>query len=323
MIRHLNPNRKIKKDVIMIPKYHELMKPILLETKDGAIHSNSEMIEKMSKYFSLTTEEVAEMLPSGTQSVIVNRTYWAITYLRKAKLIENIKRGDFNITQRGLDVLKENPPELNRNYLKKFEEFKAFQSLSTSESTNEVEMSSEEENESNNDQTPVDTINIAYRKMNTILKDEILGRLLHVHPFKFEDIVVRVIVNLGYGGSREEAGKALQRSGDEGIDGIINEDRLGLDVIYVQAKRYAVNNKIGRPDVQAFCGALMGKKARKGIFITTSSFTREAIDYSNSIDAKIILINGDQLAQYMIETNSGVETDFTISIKRINLDFFE
>ena len=300
------------------------MKPILLQTQDGLTHTNSEIIEKMCQHFNLSPEELAEMLPSGTQTIMVNRIYWAITYLRKAKLIENIKRGEFNITPRGKTVLRDNPAEINKNYLRQFEEFNEFQSISSGESPTEtISSQNDEEIELNNDQTPVETITNAHKKMNAILKDELLERLLHVHPFKFEEIVVKVIVNLGYGGSNEEAGKALQRSGDEGIDGIINQDRLGLDVIYVQAKRYSPDNKIGRPAVQGFCGALAGKRAKKGIFITTSSFTKEAIEYANSIEAKIILINGDQLAQFMIEKNTGVETEFSISIKKINLDFFE
>jgi len=298
----------------MIPKFNVVMLPVLKVCADGEIHSNAEVLEKMILHFKLSPEQIEERLPSGTQTVIYNRTQWAITYLRKAKLIENVKRSEFKITPRGQDVLKEKPTEINVKYLKKFDEFKLFQ---------EVDKSPDEDEQVFTEQTPTDVLANAYKQINSSLKAEIIDRLLKVHPFKFEDIVVRVLINLGYGGSFEEAGKALRRPGDEGIDGIINEDRLGLDVIYVQAKRYAIENKVGRPAVQEFCGALMGKKAKKGIFMTTSNFTREAEDYVKNIDAKIILVNGEQLAQYMIETNSGVETETSYFIKKLNLDFFE
>lgn len=298
----------------MIPKFNEVMLPTLKLCADGEIHSNSEVLERMYVHFKLTPPEIEERLPSGTQTVIYNRTQWAITYLRKAKLIENVKRSEFKITSRGQDVLKENPSEINVKYLKRFDEFKTFQ---------EVDKSSEDSESTFTEQTPTDVLTNAYKQINSSLKTEIIERLLKVSPFKFEEIVVKVLINLGYGGTFEEAGKAFKKSGDEGIDGVISEDRLGLDMIYVQAKRYALDNKVGRPLVQEFCGALMGKKAKKGIFITTSSYTREAEEYVKNIDSKIILINGDQLAQYMIETNSGVETEFTYFIKRINMDFFE
>lgn len=298
----------------MIPKFNEVMLPLLKLCADGEIHSNTEVLEKMCEQFKLSSMEAEERLPSGTQTVIYNRTQWAITYLRKAKLIENVKRSEFKITSRGQDVLKEKLAEISVKYLKRFDEFKSFQ---------EVDKSADYTENTFTEQTPTDVLTNAYKQINSSLKSEIIERLLKVHPFKFEEIVVKVLINLGYGGSFEEAGKAFKKSGDEGIDGIISEDRLGLDMIYVQAKRYALENKIGRPLIQEFCGALMGKKAKKGIFITTSSYTREAEEYVKNIDTKVILINGEQLAQYMIETNSGVEIDFTYYIKRINMDFFE
>lgn len=298
----------------MIPKFNEVMLPILKLCGDGEIHTNTQVLEKMYEHFKLTPSELEERLPSGTQTLIYNRTQWALTYLRKAKLIENVKRSEFKITPRGQDVLKEKPTEISVKYLKRFDEFKSFQ---------DVDKSSEDSESILTEQTPTDVLTNAYKQINSSLKTEIIERLLRVSPFKFEEIVVKVLINLGYGGSFEEAGKAFKKSGDEGIDGVISEDRLGLDMIYVQAKRYALENKVGRPLVQEFCGALMGKKAKKGIFITTSFYTREAEEYAKNIDSKIILINGDQLAQYMIETNSGVETEFTYFIKRINMDFFE
>lgn len=299
----------------MIPKFHKLMLPILKFTADESVHTNSEILEKVAIHFKLTPEEMEERLPSGLQTVIYNRTVWSIVYLRKAKLIENSKRSEFRITKRGLDLLKENPSEITVKLLKRYEEFQDFQNTSSSdeiESTQIVQI-----------ETPTDLMAKAHKQLSESLKFEILDKLYSIHPFKFEEIVIKVLLNLGYGGSFEDAGKALKRSGDEGIDGFINEDRLGLDVIYVQAKRYSSDNKISRPTVQSFCGALMGKKARKGIFITTSSFTREAEDYVKNLDAKIILINGDQLAQLMIDTNSGVEIEYNYYVKKINLDFFE
>jgi Restriction endonuclease len=238
-------------------------------------------------------------------------------YMTKAGLLSSPKRGLFQITERGQQVLGENPPVINVAFLEKFDEFVEFRNLRrdkppTEEVTRAV-LSSDES-------TPEEALEGAYQSLRSDLSSEILDTVKGCSPAFFEQLVVDLIVKMGYGGSRKEAGQAIGQSGDEGIDGIIKEDRLGLDIIYIQAKRWEA--VVGRPEIQKFAGALQGQRARKGIFITTSSFSREAIDYVRNIDTKIILIEGAALSEYMIENNVGVTVEATYELKRIDSDYF-
>lgn len=300
-----------------IPKYHELMLPILRELSDGNEKTISELKANLAIRFKLSEDELKELLPSGNQQVFDNRVGWARTYLKKAMLIEAIRRGVFKITNRGRSVLKENIQDITASYLKQFDEFREFQNLDKS-----TEDSKDESYVSESESTPVELFEKSYRKIQSDLKKEILEQILSCSPFFFEKLVVDLVINLGYGGSRKEAGEAFQKTGDEGIDGIIKEDKLGLDLIYIQAKRWKKDSCVGRPEIQKFAGALQGKRARKGIFITTSYFSNDAKEFVKHIDSKIILIDGVELCSLIVESNTGVSTLSNYSLKRIDSDYF-
>lgn len=296
-----------------IPDYQTIMLPLLKFASDEKEHSIHEAIKVLADQFNLSTEERRELLPSGQQEVFVNRVGWARTYLKKSGLLEAPKRGIFKITQRGKDFLKSNPREINNRILSQFDEFKEFKSrrrkIENEQDENRVLI-----------KTPEEAFESAYENLRTELASEILEHLKKCDPSLFEKIVIEVLVKMGYGGTLRDAGKAIGKSGDEGIDGIIKEDRLGLDIIYIQAKRW--EGIIGRPEIQKFAGALQEQRAKKGIFITTSDFSKEAIDFVSKIDSKIILIDGNQLAEYMIDFNVGVTTTSKYELKRIDSDYF-
>jgi len=301
----------------MLPKFDDLLKPMLEYLSDGKECKVSEVVEYLANYFNLTEEERSELIPSGVEPRFNNMVGWARTYLSKAGLVESPRRGYIRITERGLEVLKENPPVINTKYLMKFDEFKKFylgssQQKGVKEPTETVEL------------TPFEVIEREVDKLNQALKDELMKNILERSPRFFEKLVLELIVKMGYGGSFEEAYKLLGKSGDEGVDGVIKEDLLGLDNIYLQAKRYQPNQTIGRKEIQSFVGALHGKGSRKGIFITTASFSKEAQEYAESLkDIKVILIDGDKLVDYMIKYNLGVRVDKVVEIKKIDLDYFE
>lgn len=297
-----------------IPDYQSIMLPLLRFATDGNEHSLREAIESLSKQFGLTDAEKNELLPSGQQPRFDNRVAWARSYMSKATLLESTRRGYFRIAQRGREVLSKNPPEINVKFLEQFPEFVEFRAKhrEPAETT--------EPTETETLQTPGELLETAYQKLREDLSAELLKTVTECSPSFFERLVIDVLVNMGYGGSRKEAGKAIGRSGDEGIDGIINEDRLGLDVIYIQAKRWQAT--IGRPEIQKFAGALQGHRAKKGIFITTSDFSREAADYVAKIDSKIVLIDGEQLSQFMIDHNVGVTPVTSYETKKIDSDYF-
>lgn len=299
-----------------IPKYNEIMLPMLIELSNGKEQAISDIKNKLALKFKLSEQDLKELLPSGNQPVFDNRVGWARTYLKKALLIENTKRGVFKITQRGQEVIKENLSDINSSYLKKFDEFKEFQNISKEEEIQRENISTDSES------TPIELFERSYSKILSDLKKEILDQVLSCSPSFFEKLVVDLVINLGYGGSRKEAGEAFRTTGDEGIDGIIKEDKLGLDLIYLQAKRWKKDACVGRPEIQKFAGALQGKRARKGIFITTSYFSSEAREFVTHIDSKIILIDGDELCRLMIESNTGLSTISNYEIKRIDTDYF-
>lgn len=299
----------------MIPDYQSVMLPFLKRLADNKEHKFRDLIEELAIDFKITEEERKELLQSGTQPVFHNRVGWARTYLKKAGLIESPKRAVTKITQRGSDVLKEKPEKINVAYLKRFPEFLEFQNLKHSETeTEEITETIAE--------TPEEQLETAYIRLRKSLAQELLNKVIELPPSFFERLVVDLLVKMGYGGSIKDAGKAIGKSGDEGIDGTIKEDKLGLDIIYIQAKRWQKGNVVGRPELHKFVGALAGQGAKKGIFITTSNFTREAIDYTPKNETKIVLINGEQLAQLMIDYGIGVSTINNYEVKRIDGDYF-
>lgn len=299
-----------------IPDYQSFMLPLLNYAADNQEHSLNEAIDELSQQFKITEEERKLLLPSGTQYIIDNRIGWAKTYLKKAGLLESTRRGFFKITQRGLDFLKSNPKEINVNILMQFDEFKDFR-----KKKNKDEDDKDEQYEESSTYTPQEALEYGIAKINETLADDLIKKIKECNPSFFEKLVIDLLVKMGYGGSKQEAAQVIGKSGDEGIDGIIKEDKLGLDVIYVQAKRW--DNCIGRPEIQKFVGALAGQKANKGIFITTSYFSKEAEDYAKSVSTKLILIDGKKLTELMIEYNVGVSILETIEIKKIDSDYFD
>lgn len=276
-----------------------------------------EVTDAMAEHFGVTEEEKKELLPSGAAPVFYNRTAWAKTYLKKAGLIDSPKQGIVSISNRGLDVLGMNPPAIDVKFLKQFAEFVEFQEAKSEDRA--VSTNTEEELTS---ETPEEALESSYQKIRKSLAEDILNKVITLSPAFFERLVVELLVKMGYGGSIKDAGRAIGKSGDEGIDGTIKEDKLGLDIIYIQAKRWQPGNVVGRPELQKFVGALAGQGAKKGIFITTSTFTRDALEYTPRNETKIVLIDGQQLAQYMIDYNLGVTSLNSYEVKRMDSDYF-
>ena len=298
-----------------IPDYQACMLPLLRFAGDKKEQSLREAIDHLASHFKLAESELKELLPSGQQPVFDNRVAWARTYLKQAGLIEATRRGYFRITMRGLEVLKQNPSHLDPKFLDQFKEFRDFRQRRR-KALEKTGRSAEKTSK----KTPAEALEAAYENLRNELANELLQQVNKCPPSLFEKIVVELLLKMGYGGSRKDAGQAIGRTKDEGIDGIIKEDRLGLDVIYIQAKRW--ENTVSRPEIQKFAGALQGQRAKKGIFITTSSFSREAIEYVGKIEAKIILIDGNQLAQLMIDNNVGVSPVASYEVKKLDLDYF-
>ena len=298
-----------------IPDFQSIMLPLLRLTADGKEHSIREAIETLAGELRLTDAEKTELLPSGTQRVFDNRVGWARSYLTKAALLEATRRGHFRITQRGREVLSTNPSEINLGLLAQFPEFVEFrarhrESIETLGTT-----------DAETQQTPDEILEGAYQTLRENLTADLRTRIGKCSPGFFEKLVIDVLVALGYGGSQREAAKAVGRPGDEGIDGLINEDRLGLDVIYVQAKRW--DKTVGRPEVQRFAGALQGHHAKKGILITASEFSPDARQYVEKIEPKIVLIDGKELARLMFDYNVGVSKERSYETKKIDNDYFD
>ena len=303
-----------------IPDYQTLMLPVLRLAYDGKEHKFSQAVEELADQFELTSEERNELLPSGSQAVFNNRVGWARSYLKQAGLLSSPRRGYFMITPEGMELLASNPEKINSSMLEQYPSFVEFKNRKKDKAAGELDSAAASDEEEST-LTPEDALASAYKKLQSTLESEILGAVKESSPSFFERLVVDVLVKMGYGGNRQDAGKALGKSGDGGIDGIINEDRLGLDVIYIQAKRW--EGTVSRPEIQKFAGALQGKRARKGVFITTSSFTREAREYAFMIDSKIILIDGEHLARLMAEYNVGVSTVGIYEVKKLDSDYFD
>ena len=303
-----------------IPKYNEMMLPLLVFLGDNELHTTQEIQNYLIKHFNLSDNQVNLRMPNVNRTYLYDRISWAKTYLRKAMLIESPSRSTVLITERGNDVLNEKLDNISKTYLMKFEEFRNF--------TNSTSLvSKSEENTSNNNVindeiSPEELMSISYSKLIDSLTDDLIEKIKSSTPFFFENLVVDLLVRMGYGGTlNEAAGQVVGKSHDGGIDGIIKEDKLGLDAIYIQAKRW--ENVISSKEIREFVGALAGKKAKKGVFITTSSFSKEALNYVNQTDFKIILIDGKQLAHYMIEYNVGISVRTIFEIKQIDQDYFE
>jgi restriction system protein len=299
---------------MVIPDYQSVMLPLLKYARDGKEHRIRDAVEKLAEEFRLSEEERNELLPSGQQAVFKNRVGWASTYLKKAGLLDSGKKGYFSITRRGLDALRENPLSIDVNFLKRYEEFNEFRNQGK-----QIEIIDLDKREPEN-LDPKETLEIAYQKLHNELVSEILSIIKKCSPDFFESLVVDVLTKMGYGGSRADAGKAVGKSHDGGIDGIIKEDRLGLDVIYIQAKRW--EGTVTRPEIQKFAGALIGKKAKKGVFITTSGFSKEAIEYAD-LTGNIVLVEGEMLARLMIEYGVGVSKVKSYDVKKMDTDYFE
>lgn len=303
-----------------IPDFQTIMLPLLKSVGDGNEHSLHDVIERMSQQFNLTEEERNVTIPSNNQKLIYNRVYWAKAYLKMARLVDNTKRSHFQITERGKDVLKEKLTSIDVKYLRKYPEFLEV-ITPKKDKADKPDTKDEVEDIRVSKETPEEIISKNHNRIQKALAQELLSRIKSNSPTFFEEAVVRLLVKMGYGGSVEDAGKAIGKRGDEGIDGIIKEDKLGLDAIYVQAKRW--EGGVGRPELQKFVGALAGQGAKKGIFITTSYFTKDALDYTPRNETKIVLIDGEQLAEYMIDYDLGVTTQNTFVIKKIDNDFFD
>jgi restriction system protein len=296
-----------------IPDYQDCMLPLLQVVADKKDHTFREIVQVIADRFELSEGQRQEMLQSGSQTVITNRVGWAKTYLKKAGLIANPTRGTIRITAEGLKVLASKPAKIDSAFLKKYDSFRVFISPSSIQSS--------DVDQAESTATPEESIAEANRTLRAKLADELLDKLMQSSPTFFERLVVELLVAMGYGGSLADVLQAVGKSGDDGIDGIIKEDRLGLDVVCIQAKRWS--GPVGRPAVQAFAGSMEGNRARKGVLFTTSSFTKEAEEYVSRIERKIVLVDGRRLADLMIEHNIGVAVDRLVEIKRIDQDYFE
>lgn len=297
-----------------IPDFQSVMKPLLEHLASGETWSNRDTNEYLAKHFELTEEELSELLPSGYARLFDNRIGWAKTHLKGAGLIESPARAHYRITVRGLDALSQSDQPIDMSYLQNFDEYQDFRSRSKAEKSHQGPTTKGE-------MTPLEQIEFGYQKIREELEEQLITTIKAATPAFFERLVVDLLVSMGYGGSRKDAGETLGKSGDGGVDGVIKEDRLGLDVIYLQAKRW--EGTVGRPEIQKFAGALQGQRAKKGIFLTTSNFSSEAVAYASFIDTRIVLIDGEQLAGLMIDAGVGVSKEATYEVKRLDSDYFE
>ncbi|MGZ8907563.1 MAG: restriction endonuclease [Methylobacter sp.] len=302
-----------------IPDYQSLMLPVLQISSKGEIRIG-QAVEELANQLGLTLDERSELLPSGKQTLFSNRVHWAKTYLNKAGLIEITRRGHFKITPRGQEVLNSNPSCINNEFLAQYEEFNQFRDKTNkpeNEGNSNVSILEDEK------QTPDEIMREAHRKIEASLAQDLLDRIRNSPPDFFERLIINLLLSMGYGGSAAEAGRALGRSGDNGVDGVIDQDALGLDRVYIQAKRYAAGNSVQAGDIRDFFGSLNLHKATKGLFVTTSSFSSPAMKTAESLSNRIVLIDGDQLAKLMIRYNVGCRIEDTIHIRKIDEEFFD
>ena len=306
-----------------IPNYEQAMVPVLRVLAESSPRQRRDIAAAVADIFKLTDTERQQLLPSGKFPVIVSRVGWALSYMKQARVVETVKRGVYQLTDRGKQVLADQPGGIDAEYLGRFAEFREFQAR-TREATAEAPTPGDAAPTSPTPfpvQSPEEALETAYSRLRATLQAELLDAVKAGTPSFFEDLVVDLLVRMGYGGSRPEAARAVGKTGDGGIDGVIDEDRLGLDVIYVQAKRW--ENTVGRPEVQKFAGALQGQRAKKGIFITTSSFSRDAEEYARRLDSRIVLIDGIRLAAFMFDFDVGVNAKSAFTVKQLDSDYFE
>jgi restriction system protein len=301
-----------------IPDFQSFMLPVLELASDGKEHSLEEARDVLAERFGLTDAEREELLPSGRQRRFDNRVAWAKVYLQRAGLLKGPRRAHFEITERGREVLAERPHRVDIALLDRFEQFREFRAANRRSDDAATEIAGPVAEPT--DETPEELLEQAYQRIRAELTSELLARVKTGSPRFFENLVVELLLKMGYGRNRAEAGRAIGQAGDEGVDGIISEDRLGLDAIYIQAKRW--DGTVGRPEVQKFVGALHGKRARKGVFITTAGFSVEAKEYVSHIEPRVVLIDGRQLAEYMVDLNLGVTPKAAYELKRIDSDYF-
>jgi restriction system protein len=298
---------------VPIPDYQTMMLPILRLAADGEVHGADEAIGHVAELFSVTPDERLELLPSGRTPLLNNRTHWALTHLRHARLLESAGRGKFRITERGREVLADDPQRIDRKFLSRYKEFQEF--LGGGARTAERKPATQDQ------LTPEERLEATYRDLRHEVEQDLLERLRTGSPLFFEKAVLAVLLGMGYGGSRADAAHHLGKPGDEGLDGVINEDKLGLDKIYVQAKRYAA--PVDQEKVRGFAGSLDGAHARKGVLITTSTFAPAARDWVAKIDKAIVLIDGPELARHMVDHEIGVQRRGEFHLYRVDDDFFE
>ena len=303
-----------------IPDYQSLILPVLAASSTGEVRI-SQIVDHLADELGLSLEECSELLPSGKQTVFRNRVHWAKFYLNKAHLVEITRRGHFKITSRGEEVLRSKPPAIDNNFLMQFEEFREFKERSNGASAQENLTTSPTIEDQK--QTPDEIMRLAHRQIEAALEQDLLDRIRAAPPDFFERLIVNLLLSMGYGGSTANAGRALGRSGDDGVDGVIDQDALGLDRVYIQAKRYAAGNNIGAAAIRDFFGSLDRHKAAKGLFVTTSTFSSSAKETAEFLSKRIVLIDGDQLAKLMIRHSVGCRIEDTLQIKKVDEEFFE
>ncbi len=307
----------------MIPDYQTLMRPVLECARDGEVRIG-EVIDRLARGLHLSSEELAKMLPSGKQTMFANRVHWAKAYLLKGGLIDSHRRGYFGITQRGREALSDRGAEINNKYLARFAEFQAFtKRIQELDGAQVPRASSVTPQTVESTETPDEVLRRSHTAITAALGVDLLQRVRQAPPAFFERLIVELLIAMGYGGSSEEAGRALGQSGDDGVDGVIDQDPLGVDQVYIQAKRYADGNNIGAGAIRDFYGALSLKKAHKGIFVTTSAFSTQATETAQGLSSRIVLIDGVQLARLMIRYNVGCRDEEVLHLKKIDEDFFE
>ena len=308
----------------MVPKFEDFFFPCLKCLSDGKIHNQTTLREYVINYFHLSQEDQNVLIKSGKKTQVFDKVQWTTSYFMQAKIVETPTRGNYRITQRGIDFLANHPDGFNKKDLCVFPEFLAYATGKPKDKNNcvvdKICIVSEKENKEVS--TPTETIEEAYTQINNALADELISKVIEMPPSFFEKLVVELLVKMGYGGEFADSGIVTRPTKDDGIDGIIKEDKLGLDTIYIQAKRWD-KGTVGSKDIQAFVGAIDMKHASKGVFITTSSFTENAKKCAKEVKSKIVLIDGEQLCKYMIEYNLGVSTRQLYEIKQIDRDYFE
>lgn len=302
-----------------VPPFQDFMLPFLQFIRDGAEHRITELFTYLSVKFALNDDDLKELLPSGRETRFRNRVYWARVHLGQAKLLDATGRGRFKITKRGQELLDQNPQKIDNKLLSQFPEFVDFRGSPAKGDAVEPQPELPAENSA---LSPEEQLETSYQLLRRQLAQALLEQVKKSDPSFFEQLVVDLLVAMGYGGSRSDAGQAIGQSGDEGIDGIIKEDRLGLDIVYLQAKRW--ENAVGSPEVRNFTGSLEGHGAQKGVLITTSRFTKDARDFAQRLQQKkIVLIDGEELASLMIDFGIGVSNVSTYVVKKIDPDYFE